>query len=59
MATYGSFAQWLGDYYNVTPGWAEQRTEWWNLLQRIFNGGDVQTEADLYNANCLAATAAN
>lgn len=59
MATYGSFAQWLGDYYNVTPGWAEQRTEWWNLLQRIFNGGDVQTEADLYNANCAAATAAN
>ena len=59
MATYGSFAKWLGDYYNVTPGWAEQRTEWWNLLQRIFNGGDVQAEADLYNANCVAATAAN
>ena len=54
MATYGSFAKWLGDYYNVTPGWVEQRTEWWKLLQRIFNGGDVQTEADLYNANCGA-----
>lgn len=58
MATYGAFAQWLGDYYNVAPGWAEQRTEWWNLLQRIFNGGDVKTEADVYNTNCKAATAA-
>lgn len=57
MTVFAGFAQWLGDYYNVTPGWAEQRTEWWNLLQRIFNGGDVQTEADLYNANCKAATA--
>ena len=55
MTVFAGFAQWLGDYYNVTPGWAEQRTEWWNLLQRIFNGGDVQTEADLYNANCKAA----
>ena len=55
MTVFAGFAQWLGDYYNVTPGWAEQRTEWWNLLQRVFNGGDVQTEADLYNANCKAA----
>lgn len=58
MEEFAIFAQWLGDYYNVTPGWAEQRTEWWNLLQRIFAGGDVQTEADLYNANCTAATTA-
>ena len=57
MTTYGSFAKWLGDYYYVTPGWAEQRIEWWKLLQRIFDGGDVQTEADIYNANCAAATA--
>jgi len=57
MATYASFGQWLGDYYNVTPGWAEQRTEWWNLLQRIFAGGDVQTEADVYYENTAAATA--
>lgn len=58
MAEFAPFAQWLGDYYNVTPGWAEQRTEWWNLLQRIFAGGDVQTEADTYSQNCAAATAA-
>ena len=22
--------QFLGDYYQVTPGWAEARTAWWN-----------------------------
>ena len=25
----------MGDYYQVVPGWAEARTEWWNMLQRI------------------------
>lgn len=58
MTTFANFAQWLGGYYNVTLGWAEQRTEWWNLLQRVFNGGDVQTEADAYSEACNAATAA-
>ncbi len=58
MATFGSFQQWLGDYYNVTLGWAEQRTEWWNLLQRVEQTSDVQAEADLYAETCNAATAA-
>jgi multiple sugar transport system substrate-binding protein len=58
MTVYASFAQWLGDYYNVTLGWAEQRTAWWNLLQQIFNGEDVQTAADNYVQTCNDATAA-
>ncbi len=58
MTVFAGFAQWLGDYYNVTLGWAEQRTAWWNLLQQIFNGDDVQTAADAYVATCNEATAA-
>lgn len=47
------FMPYLGDYYSVTPNWPVQRTEWWNLLQRIFNGGDVAAEVEVYvnNAN--------
>ncbi|MDO4262007.1 MAG: extracellular solute-binding protein [Eubacteriales bacterium] len=58
MATYASFQKWLGDYYNVTPGWTEQRTEWWNLLQRVEKSDDIQAEADQYAENCNTATAA-
>lgn len=49
-----TFMPYLGDYYNVTPNWAVQRTEWWNMLQRIFAGGDVKTEVDLYVQNSNA-----
>jgi len=45
----------LGDYYNVTGGWATQRTEWWNLLQRVFAGGDVATEVGVYTTNANAS----
>ena len=51
---YGMFTPYLGDIYDVTPGWAAQRTEWWNLLQRIFAGGDVATEVGVYSANVNA-----
>lgn len=34
----------MGDYYQVVPGWATARTEWWNMLQRIGTGGDIKTE---------------
>ena len=48
---YAIFMPYLGDYYQVTPNWAAQRTEWWNLLQRIFAGGDVAAEVAVYCAN--------
>ncbi len=50
---YAIFMPYLGDYYQVTPNWAVQRTEWWNLLQRVFAGGDVAAEVAVYcqNAN--------
>ncbi|MDD3334980.1 MAG: ABC transporter substrate-binding protein [Eubacteriales bacterium] len=47
-ADYAIFMPYLGDYYNVTSGWATQRTEWWNMLQRVFAGGDVTTEVNAY-----------
>jgi multiple sugar transport system substrate-binding protein len=40
-ANFAAFMPYLGDYYQVTGNWAVQRTEWWNLLQRIFSGGDA------------------
>lgn len=58
MAVYASFQKYLGDYYNVTPGWAEQRTAWWNMLQQIFNGTDVTKAANDYADTSDAATTA-
>ncbi|NLA52736.1 MAG: extracellular solute-binding protein [Clostridiales bacterium] len=46
-----TFMPYLGDYYNVTPNWAVQRTEWWNLLQRIFAGEAVETAVATYISN--------
>jgi len=54
-ADFAIFMPYLGDYYNVTAGWAVQRTEWWNMLQRIFAGGDVATEVNTFVTNSNAA----
>ena len=54
-ADFAVFMPYLGDYYNVTGGWATQRTEWWNLLQRVFAGGDVATEVGVYTTNANAS----
>ena len=48
----------FGDYYQVTPGWATARTEWWNMLQRIGQGGDVKTEITTFQTNANAAAKA-
>ena len=55
MGVYASFLPSLGDYYNVTPAWTEQRTAWWNMLQQIFGGNDVQASADAYVDTVAAA----
>ena len=47
----------MGDYYQVVGGWAEARTAWWNMLQQIFDGEDVQAAADAYVETCNTATA--
>ena len=45
----------FGDYYQVTPGWATARTEWWNMLQRVGQGGDAMTELETFQKNANAA----
>ena len=52
MAQLASFMQYLGDYYNVAPGWAEQRTAWWNMLQQIFSGVSVDDATATYVQSC-------
>ncbi|MBQ9512059.1 MAG: extracellular solute-binding protein [Lachnospiraceae bacterium] len=47
----------MGDYYQVAPGWAEARTEWWNMLQRIKQSGDVEAEVATFTKNISAVTA--
>lgn len=48
MAEYSKLMAYLGDYYQVTPGWAEARTAWWNLLQEVGKGGDIKTIVEKY-----------
>ncbi len=43
MTEYSIFAEYLGDYYQVTPNWADARTAWWNLLQAVGRGEDIAT----------------
>ena len=41
MTEYNKLMPLLGDYYQVTTGWAEARTAWWNMLQKVGSGTDV------------------
>lgn len=56
MKDYSVLMQYLGDYYQVTTNWANARTEWWNMLQRIGAGGDVPTEVATFVTNANAGT---
>ena len=44
MAEYNVLMPMLGDYYQVTTGWAEARTAWWNMLQQV-GASDGSVEA--------------
>ena len=54
-SVYGTFMQYMGDYYNVTPGWTEARAAAWNMLQQIGTGTPVQEAADAFVATANAA----
>ena len=45
----------LGDYYQVTKGWAQARTSWWNMLQKVGEGADVAETVATYAAEANAA----
>lgn len=50
MANYTAMMPYLGDYYNVAPNWAEQRTAWWGMLQAVFAGTPVEEAVATYSA---------
>ena len=54
MNEYNKLMPSLGDYYQVTTNWANARTEWWNMLQRIGAGGNVADEVATFVANANA-----
>ena len=58
MSEYSKFMGYLGDYYQITPGWTTARTEWWNMLQRVGTGEDVTTAVKTFCDNANAAAAA-
>lgn len=57
MQEYGVLMQYLGDYYQVTSGWAEARTAWWNMLQEIGTGADISTTVTKFNEQANTAAA--
>ena len=58
MKEYSVFTQYLGDYYQVTPGWADARTAWWNMLQEIGDGADIPQTVKKFNDTANAAAQA-
>ncbi|MBD5455228.1 MAG: extracellular solute-binding protein [Lachnospiraceae bacterium] len=41
MTEYSTFMPYLGSYYQITPGWSDARTAWWQMLAKIGNGTDI------------------
>ena len=41
MTEYSVFMPYMGDYYQITPGWADARAAWWTMLQKIGSGTDI------------------
>lgn len=55
MNEYTKLMPFLGDYYQVVPGWAEARTAWWNMLQKVGEGGDATEVVAKFCAEANAA----
>ncbi|MBD5133826.1 MAG: extracellular solute-binding protein [Clostridiales bacterium] len=41
MTEYSVFMPYMGDYYQITSGWTDARTAWWQMLAKIASGTDV------------------
>lgn len=41
MTEYSIFMPYMGDYYQITPGWTQARAAWWQMLARIGAGTDI------------------
>ena len=55
MNEYTKLMPYLGDYYQVTAGWAEARTAWWNMLQQIGSGAAVSDAVAEFTTTANAA----
>ncbi len=58
MNEYNVLMPMLGDYYQVTAGWAEARTAWWNMLQAVGSGNDITESVASFAAQANAAAGA-
>ncbi len=59
MSEYFLLREYLGDYYQVTPGWAEARTAWWTMLREVGAGADAAEAAAAFEAAANAAGASD
>ena len=41
MTEYSIFTPYMGDYYQITPGWSQARAAWWQALAKIGAGADI------------------
>ena len=55
MNRYNILMPYLGDYYQVTSGWAQARTAWWNMLQKVGAGEDIATVVGQFAGEANAA----
>lgn len=54
MMEYSGFRQYMGNYYQVTPGWAVAREGWWKMLQKIGNGEDIDAAVHEFSVQANA-----
>lgn len=59
MNEYSMFMRYMGDYYQVTPNWANARTAWWNMLQSVGSGSDVAEALSGFDAEANKGTGAS
>ena len=59
MNEYSVFIQYMGDYYQITPGWAKTRTAWWQMLQEIGRGGEVEAAVSQFVSKANEAAKQN
>jgi len=55
MNDYNVLMQYLGDYYQVTKGWAKARTAWWSMLQAVGAGDDIAASVAKFAAEANEA----
>ncbi len=47
---FNELTKFVGEYYNVAPGWVLQRTVWWSMLQKVFSGANINVTMAEYSS---------